>query len=683
MSKTIEIPDRLSVYGDAVLQASADEGKPRRFRTEAYTGGLIRHQAYPAPVVINVAGVKPTNDTLPILADHAGTLEAAVGHTDSLSFDNAIIAEGPFSGANAATKEVIDKLDGGMALQASVGVRFKQADTQVYDEGEVLEANGRTFEGPVIYVSKAELYEISITPIGADSQTSVSLAASFNTGGPTVDPRFNEWCSDRGIDASAIAEDKLKTLQATYAAETKKVAGDVVLQAGGDGASLDDEIVKARKARAAEAARCDSIELICSGAGNPEIEVGGETMTLKAHAMAEGWNPEKTELYALRHSRQQAPAAHIRQSEGLTDKVLECSLAMQVNGDKSWIEKHYDEKTLEAAASRRYRSIGIQQAMAEQIIRCGGTVTPGTHGDNLIHAYKENVLQASGFGTVSLPNILGEVANKSVQSNFEKTPETYSQISATESNRNFQTFTKVRFTSGLKFEDVGKDGELKSGKLHEETYTTKVDTAGLIIQLTRQDIINDDLGMFAQLPSQIGRQGAITRDKEMTTLIEGLGTDFFAVGKNSLKTSNALSFDGITAALNMFAAKTDKAGDLIATDPAILLVPQALEATALRLMASTTFNETTTADSPSPDQNIYAGRFRVVVNKRLTSATTWYMLADPRDEAAFVNLTLNGQNGPVVEQVATPADVLGVTWQAYMDKGATTRAHEAIVKCTA
>lgn len=648
---TIQIPDRFRLDGEVKLEAAGDG--PRRFNIVAYTGGIMKHADYPVPVVLRVSGVKLANDSLPILSDHQGTLEASIGHTTGLALGDDIVASAVFSGANAATKEVIDKLEGGMPLQASVGIRYRAGSVQTVAEKEIVHVNGRDFEGPLLVVNDAILHEISVVPLGADQKTSVSLAASAFTQGT-------------------------ETLMADDANKPAEPGKEVTLNAAAESAAY---LADLRKQRAVEATRCDAIETLCASYDNPKIKVGDVELSLKAHAISEGWDAEKTELYALRNSAPKAPAVHVAKHE-TGEKVLECALSKAIDTPQSVLEKRYDEKTLEAAFNRRFNGMGSQQLIFEAMCANGYT-GPVLRGDALLTGYREHTLKAAGFSTVSLPNLLGNVANQELLRAFEHAPTVYSRMTLNKTRTDFHARSEVMMTSNVKLTDIGKDGEIKTGKLKERTYSSTLRTCASMIRLTRKDVINDTLGGFDDLPRQLGRQGAIKRDQEFHTYLESTDTAFYAAGKKSLLASNAFSLAGLEAAILMWRDKVDDGGDKLAIPARYLVVPPALEFEALKLLRSGQFNETTTANTPQGSSNPYANRFEVIVDDRLASATTWWLMADPQDTSAFLNIIGPSGETPVVEQVPVEADVLGYAWRAYMDYGGAHHQYEGVLKCTA
>ena len=144
------------------------------------------------------------------------------------------------------------------------------------------------------------------------------------------------------------------------------------------------------------------------------------------------------------------------------------------------------------------------------------------------------------------------------------------------------------------FEKVAPDGELKHGKLSEQKYSNKADTYGQILMLTRQDIINDDLSAFMDIPRQMGRSGAESIDDLFFTLLLGNLNAFFSATNSNLLSGvdTAFSANSLTKAKTTFrkqkAGPGNKAKDQkpINIRPEFLVVPVELETDAELLMGS-------------------------------------------------------------------------------------------------
>ena len=136
---------------------------------------------------------------------------------------------------------------------------------------------------------------------------------------------------------------------------------------------------------------------------------------------------------------------------------------------------------------------------------------------------------------------------------------------------------------------------------------------------------------------------------------------------------NALSFDSLSAATTAYRKLNDPDGNPLAIPPRILLVPPELELTAARLMTSSALIASSLGSTSSKvvegATNVLAGRYRVVVSNYLTSASTWWLVADAADLPALDVVFLNGQQAPTIEQVAADYSTLGVMMRGYMDFG--------------
>jgi len=96
--------------------------------------------------------------------------------------------------------------------------------------------------------------------------------------------------------------------------------------------------------------------------------------------------------------------------------------------------------------------------------------------------------------------------------------------------------------------------------------------------------------------------------------------------------------------------------------PKNLLVPPALETVAEKWLA-------TIAPATAADVNPFSGAMSLVVEPRLSSATRWYVTADPGEIDGLEFAYLSGNEGPQVES-RSGWDVDGVEIRAILDFGA-------------
>ncbi|HPP28910.1 MAG TPA: hypothetical protein PLV57_20575 [Phycisphaerae bacterium] len=634
-------PGAISIEAAADV-AAGPNGKPKlpRFSMVAYTGGAMRIAGWRYPVIVDLAGLTIPSQSRPIRFGHDAT--AGVGHTDSIAVaEGKLVAAGVVSRDTVAAREIVASARNGFPWQASLGASVDQFEFVREDQAVLV--NGREFKGPVNVVRRATLGEISFVDLGADGNTSASVAASA---------KENTFMEDKEV--------------------TQTQQGKVEAAAQTDGAGKDaspavaDSAADIRAAALAETKRIDAIRKVCAGR-HADIE---------AKAIEEGWDAGQTELEVLRAERPKAPAAHIRDNNVDTDVL---AAAVCLSGGMKPDESRFDEKVLEAA-SRRFRTgIGLQELVMEAAWANG-------YQGRSFRSDMEGALQAA-FSTFRLPGILSNVANKFLLAGFESVEDTWKRIAATRSVRDFKAVTSYRLSGAFEYEEVGPTGELKHGAVDEETFTNQAKTYGRMFSITRTDLINDDLGALTALPRRIGRGGALKLNKVFWTAFLNNGS-FFTTGRGNYKAGadTVLSVDGLTDAELLFLEQKDADGNPLALVAKVLLVPPALLVRGTQLMNSMELRDNA-ASSKYVTSNPHAGKFSVVHSAYLSnasisgySAKAWYLLADPDDLPVVEVAFLNGQQTPTVERADADFNVLGIQFRGYFDFGVALQDYRAGVK---
>ena len=502
------VPSSLRIVCDDAssinLQAAeaAEEGKPalRKFSMVAYTGGAMRLGGWPYPVVVDLAGMRVTRKSRPILKDHDRA--SIVGHTDDIMVgDSRLEVAGVISGVGNTAQEVIATSENGFPWQASLGAN---ADKVVFiPEGKTATANSREFKGPVYIARKSTLGEVSFVALGADDDTEARIAAGQSGDDEELD-------SEEPDDDTTESDDS----------ELDPVNASLDLGSKPKRPVTSGVVSKMRIEAAAESKRIAGIRKVCAGK-HPEIE---------ARAIEEGWSVTKTELAVLRIERPKAPDQQASQPM-YRREVLEAACCLSVGLDETKLLKAYGERTLNAADPLRH--IGLRELVAE-CARLEGFDVPRVFGDG-------TATIRAGFSTMSLPGILENVMNKTLLSAYESTPIAAFDLCSIGTVSDFKEISRYRLLGTGGFEKVAPDGELKHGKLSDQKYSNKADTYGQILALTRHDIINDDLNAFMDIPRQMGRSGAESIDELFFTLLLK-NTAFFSSANGNLLTGPDTKF---------------------------------------------------------------------------------------------------------------------------------------------
>lgn len=677
----------------AFLRLKANgKGKPKRFVIKAYSGGLLPVDGFLHPVVVDLSGLEIPG-SIPILIDHEKSVEATLGATDNIANDGRqLMLEGVVTGVSAKSQQVLAQAAAGHTWQASIGAMVIESED--VPAGQTATANGQTFTGPVVIARRSVLRETSVLPMGADSTTSVNLAASarrFLKGSAAMS--FEDYLKSLGLDASDLTPEAVAVLQTSFAAMNPAPAAPAVAAAPAPAPvstptaaasvmlDLTAQIESGRKMIAAQFRKSHEIQI--KAAGFPDII---------ATAIDQDWSIEKVELEVMKKQNLQARTrpTSFRNAEGdvAAPQVLEAALCVARKQRNA--EKQFDDKTLQAAHTQYRGRVGLQQVF---LLAAAASGLPVGVGDRLSRSLMSDILHAmnhqdnrreiqAAFSAASLPGLLSNVANKELLMGFEDEDTSWQEVSDIKSVSDFKTVTSYRMLDNMEYEELGPGGKIKHGKLGEETFTRSVKTYAKMFALTYQMVIDDDLGAFDDVRNRLGR-GSSRRLKRLvwTTFLANHTTFWTTARTNYIEgaTTN-LGTDGVGLSAGVKAFRQRKSPLITGEDatsqltlggrPTKLVVPPELEAVADQL-----YTARNVAAVKVSDANIHANKYRPIVVNELSdssygggnSATAWYLFGD--NDKPIVTSFLNGQQSPTVESADADFSVLGVQFRGYHDFG--------------
>ncbi len=554
MTQTPKLPDSLVMTCPLTVEAAeSGEKQMPRFHMVAYTGGPMRVEGFPHPVVVDLEGLSVDRQDIPVRLDH--NPRQGVGHTNRVAVENGeVVADGLISRDTSWARDVAKSGANGFPWQASIGASVIEAE--FIPNGQTVTVNGRTMTGPLHVVRKAVLKEISFVDSGADGRTHARVAAQSKEQ-DAMEDTVQTHTEETTPPEQTPAETAPKQPTEVNAAESEQTTTTV------QGAATSDSVTAMRREVANETRRINAIRRICDGKF-PDIE---------AKAIEEGWDESKTELHILRANRPRVPAV-ITPQRPSSPQVFEAIALMASGMPTRRLEASFAAPVLEAAD--KLRGIGIQEFCE---LACGQYL-PRFRRD------ATGWLQAA-FSTTSLPGILSNIANKMLLEGYNYIEDAWRSVSKIASVNDFKEHSRYRMTGSFKFEQVGPDGELQHGKLDEQKYGQKADTHGIMFALTRMMIINDDMGAFTDIPRQIGMGAAEAIADAVWGLLlrnptQADGQAFFsAAHKNYAEGADtALTVDGLTAAEVLFNDQTKPNGRPLGISASILLVPTALKVAA-------------------------------------------------------------------------------------------------------
>lgn len=240
----------------------------------------------------------------------------------------------------------------------------------------------------------------------------------------------------------------------------------------------------------------------------------------------------------------------------------------------------------------------------------------------------------------------------------------------------FRAHNRFRVGSLGNLQPKNELGEYKNVAIPDgEKSVIAAATKGYIINLSREMIINDDLGAFADQAAAMGRAAARTVEADVYALLaenDGLGpvmgdgkTLLHADHKNvaAAAAPSSAAFDALRV---LMASQKDVTGnDFLDLRPAIWLGPLGLDSQA-RMINQAQYEVTAGKNAQTP--NIALGLFRDIVGSPRLSGTRYYALADANEAAALEVAFLDGVDTPFLEQ-EDAFDTDGARFKVRLDYG--------------
>lgn len=186
--------------------------------------------------------------------------------------------------------------------------------------------------------------------------------------------------------------------------------------------------------------------------------------------------------------------------------------------------------------------------------------------------------------------LLSNTAGKSMLKGYSEAEEVFTKFTSVGNLPDFKASERVDLNEVPSLRKVREGAEYKHVTIGERGETVQLATYGELFSITRQAIINDDLGAFTRIPQKMGRAARRTvADLVFAQLTSNPtmsdGKALFHADHKNLKTGSGLTvstFDALKSAI-----ATQKNGSAtLNIRPRFLLVPVALESTARALMAS-------------------------------------------------------------------------------------------------
>jgi|SRR5579871_4201422 len=296
---------------------------------------------------------------------------------------------------------------------------------------------------------------------------------------------------------------------------------------------------------------------------------------------------------------------------------------------------------------------------------------------------------AGAMTTSDFPNILANVANKTLRQAYEAAPRTFVPFCRQVTAADFKPVNRVQLSDIAALQKTSENGEFVRIYLSDSKESYALSTWGGIVPITRKVVLNDDLQSLTRIPAGLGIAAATLESDTVWAVItananmaDGLPL-FHATHKNLTATNALAAVANITAARKAMRKQTAPKGTILNLIPKFLIIPAALEGIAVQL--TNPINLAATASSA--DVPAFVRAMVPIVEPRLDAVasvgdTNWYTAADPSSIDTIEYCYLEGQQGVNIE-TRQGFEVDGVEVKARLDFAAAAIDFRGLQKNTA
>lgn len=570
---------------------------PTRVMRRPFFGEPFMEELVVTPRAVNI---KRLNSGAPLLDVHrsdksAASVWGAVVPGSVRIKDNQGTATIRFDDADndPEAEKVFRKIQNGILSGVSVGYSVQEMKRTKEEE------NGL----PVFRVTKWEPHEVSVAPMPAD-----------------IESKF------RSLDMPGSKEETPKP--AVKERTVVPTPAPVVV------APVVDAKAEREAGARAERTRCTEIR--------SSVETAGLELNISEKLIEDGVSIDeaRTAIFAEMKKRTDAAAPlsnHVTMGEEIGHDAIRTGLT-------SYLVNRHNPKVELVEEGKRFVGLTLME-IARDVLHAQGVPTRGMSRMKVAGL----AFRAGQHTTSDFPNILADVANKTLRAAYSEKAQTFEAWTRSVQASDFKNINRMQLGDAPALEKVLEGGEFKSGTISEGKETYFLATYGKIFSITRQAIINDDLDAFTRLPGLFGTrarelEGDVVYDHFLSSTLLGDGLTLFDAAHNNTG-PGAVSIASVGAGRLAMREQVGLDGARINVAPMFLLHPAALETEVEQFLKINIFPVTDVTANP------FKSKLIPIVEPRLDddSTTKWYLIADPSAIDTQETATLEGENGPSFE----------------------------------
>lgn len=309
-----------------------------------------------------------------------------------------------------------------------------------------------------------------------------------------------------------------------------------------------------------------------------------------------------------------------------------------------------------AEHSRQFVNMSLRDIATDALTRSGQSVA-GLSADE--------VFQRAAHTTSDFPLVVSNAATNVALASYQAAESPLKRVCRQRTLPNFKPSAAIRVGEAGQLEPLAENGEITHTSRGEAGETMRLKTFARALNVSRELLVNDDLGLLGDMTAALGEAAAQTEASILVDLVTANpnlsdGTAVFDASRGNTA-AGALDEAGLSAARLAMRKRVGVGGQPIAVAPKFLVVPPELETTAEKLLAAITPTKT-------EDANVAARDLELLVEPRL-GPDDWFVFADPARLAALSYAYLSAAQGVQIQR-QEQWNTLGLSFRAFLDFGA-------------
>lgn len=599
--------------------------------------------------VLIASGVQlPSNKQVPLQDSHnRGTIKDTLGSVREIRVENDEVVGRLYFARSPEAVDAFEKIRDGHLDSGSVG--YNASGIWIARDQEITH-EGKTYKGPMQLTTKWALGEYSVTAIAADPNAKARSEVEVPT----------ELENDGIVSQAKAVNENIKENEAM-----DPVTTNIVEQP-----KVDTEAIK-RAAVDAERARVSAINELCTKHNLGDITKGlidSDTTVERAQTIV-------LEKIAERQAAPIATATNI--TMGLTDTEKFRAAATDGLLIRSGVGVSNPVAGAQELSKLTFKTL------ARECLRRSGRNDVYTMSD--VEAI-ELALRTGTMGTSDFSYILEQTGAKSISKGFASARQTWNMWANKGSLPNLESARRVNLDDAPELLEVDEGEEIKHGTIGDKGETIQLSTLARKIRITRRALLADDLNLFSRLFQKFGARAGLMIDAVAYGILNTNGNmadgaalflDTAARGQNLATTAAVVSATSVDVGYQRMMAQKASGGSVLGVVPRYLLVGPKNRVNAHILTAS--MQDTTANSNANGNTNAFSDLIAIPTPHITTS---WYLAADPSTADTVEVAFLDGKETPTVYSVENNGDILGKTFVAYFDVGASAIGYQGLFKNT-